>query len=263
MIDIETSTPTAKAITDELLSSDFFNTDECSISTRQPRAIVSDESYEKLTVPWVEPAEDIYQELWQFSHITAGFAGRMLIGGGLLAYGVIHQEILIMIAGMLFLPLVPMLMGIGVGMWTRQWGLAGRASSALAAALVLLFISGIAIGLLSDPPLRYVSSGSTAVSVVISFFVGVAAALASTDDGGRRELIGLAAAAQIAIKPVWLGTALVLGMPVSERLSARSELFTLVLNIASIIIASVLTYLAAGALKNVRARKRHMSTAIQ
>src|SRR5438034_7330970 len=134
VIDIETSTPTAKAVTDALTDAAFFDTSSCSVSTRQPRAIVSSEKFADLTLPWVEPCVDICQELWQFCHVTAGFAGRVAIAGGLLAYGIIHQQLLLMIAGMLFLPLLPILLGIGFGAWTRQWGLAGRAGRAIAVA---------------------------------------------------------------------------------------------------------------------------------
>jgi hypothetical protein len=121
IIDIETSTPLAKKLTDDLMRSEVFDLDNCSVSTRQPRAVVSKERYADITRPWVEPAVDICQELWQFSHITAGFAGRVLIAGGLLAFGIINQQLLLMIAGMLFLPLLPILLGIGFGSWTGQW----------------------------------------------------------------------------------------------------------------------------------------------
>src|SRR6185295_10886119 len=103
-----------------LLAADFFDRSTCSISTRQPRSIVSTEEFAKVTVPWVEPGIDICQELWQFCHVTAGFAGRVLIAGGLLAFGIIHQQLLLMIAGMLFLPLLPIMMGMGFGGWTRD-----------------------------------------------------------------------------------------------------------------------------------------------
>jgi len=42
----------------------------------------------------------------------------------------------------------------------------------------------------------------------MSLALGVAAGLATSDDVGRRELFGLAAATQVAILPVWFGIAL-------------------------------------------------------
>ena len=244
VIDVETSTPTAKAVTGALISAPFFDRADCSVSTRQPRAIISNEKIADLTVPWVEPAADICQELWQFSHITLGFAGRVLISGGLLAFGIIHQQLLLMIAGMLFLPLLPIIMGIGFGAWTRDWGLLGRASLTVTIALLLLVAAGVGVALLSQPPVKYNEFNSLPVSLVISFAVGVAAALANTDDGGRRELIGLAATAQIAVIPVWLGVCAVLGLPLAGGpVDVPFKVMTLLLNILIVIVASLGTYL--------------------
>lgn len=248
VVDLETSTPEAKVIIDALLAAGFFDTATCSVSTRQPRAIVSKEDYSKITVPWVEPAVDIYQELWQFCHVTAGFAGRVLIAGGLLAFGIIHQQLLLMIAGMLFLPLLPIMMGIGFGAWARHWRLAGNALAALIVGLLLVFVSGVLVALVSTPPVKYDEFNSLAVSVTISLAVGVAAALANTDDGGRRELIGLAAAAQVAVIPAWLGTCAVLGVPAtSSPGEVAARIGTLFLNIVVVIVASLATYIALNA----------------
>jgi hypothetical protein len=248
VVDIETSTPNAKAITDAVIAADFFDRSSCSLSTRQPRAILSNEDLSKVTRPWVEPTVDICEELWQFCHVTAGFAGRVLIAGGLLAFGVIHQQLLLMIAGMLFLPLLPIMMGIGFGAWTREWGLAGRAAGAMGAALVLLVAAGVLIALVSTPPVKYNEFNSLAVSLAISFAVGVAAALANTDDGGRRELIGLAATAQIAVIPVWLGVCAVLGVPTTSGPSeVPLKVLTLFLNILVVTGASLITYVVLGA----------------
>jgi hypothetical protein len=79
---------------------------------------------------------------------------------------------------------------------------------------------------------------------LISFAVGIAAGLATADDVGRREMIGLAATAQIAIVPVWLGLGLVLGFPVSDPTPPARRLLSLLLNIAVIITASLLTFAA-------------------
>jgi hypothetical protein len=119
-IDIETSTPKGKHFLDALFQSDFYNRDDFSIAVRQPRAVISGENLRGLTVPLVEPASDIAEELWQFTHITYGFVGRVFIAACLLGYGLIEQKILLIIAGLLFLPLLPLLLAIGFGAWTRQ-----------------------------------------------------------------------------------------------------------------------------------------------
>lgn len=64
--------------------------------------------------------------------------------------------------------------------------------------------------------------------------------MASIDSAGRRELIGLAAEAQFAGYPVWLGIRLVLGFPGAEMMSQR--LVTFLVNLVTLIVVSLLTY---------------------
>jgi len=113
VVDIETSTPKAKLFVDELLKADFFDKNEFSLTLRQPRSIFSDEGLGEITRPLAEPSTDLLEELWQFSHLTYGLAIRVFIAACLLAYGLIQQQILLIIGGLLFLPLLPILLAIG------------------------------------------------------------------------------------------------------------------------------------------------------
>ena len=119
-VDIETSTPKGKRFIDALLKADFYNQKEFTINIRQPRSIISSDSLRELTIPLTEPAPDILEELWQFSHITYGFIGRVLIAAFLMAYGLIEQKILLIIAGLLFLPLLPLLLAVSFGIRTKH-----------------------------------------------------------------------------------------------------------------------------------------------
>lgn len=256
-VDVQTSTPKSKRFLDGLLAADFYDQDEFSIAVRQPRALVSGENIRELTKPLVEPAADIFEELWQFSHITTGFVGRIFIAGCMLAYGLIHQKTLLIIAGLLFLPILPTLLAIGFGGWTRQWKLAGQGLLAFLAATALLVLSGAAVGAASSPPIKYDDFNTLAVGLIISAGVGVAAVLANIDDVGRRELIGLAATAQIAIVPVWFGICAVLGFPSTtpeSEISSRALSFPL--NVLTIIVTSLIVYViykaASGALARVK-----------
>ncbi len=74
VVDLQTSTPKGKRFVDALLAESFFNREEYSIEIRQPRSIISGESLRELTKPLVDPATDILEELWQYSHITFGWA---------------------------------------------------------------------------------------------------------------------------------------------------------------------------------------------
>jgi hypothetical protein len=79
---------------------------------------------------------------------------------------------------------------------------------------------------------------------LISLVVGVAAGLATADDVGRREMIGLAATAQVAIIPVWFGICFVFGFPAFDSTLPSQRLFGLALNIGTLITASAATYAA-------------------
>ena len=186
--------------------------------------------------------------MWQFSHITVGFIGRNFIAACLLAYGLIHQQILLIIAGLLFLQLLPLLLAVGYGAWTGAWKLVGQSFLAFVTAVVLLIAGGAVIAAVTDPPLKYDEFNTMFVGFLISVAVGVAAGLANSDDVGRREFLGLAATAQIAIIPVWFGICFVFGFPNTtsqEEITTRALSFGL--NILTLIAASLATYVLLGA----------------
>ncbi len=248
VVDIQTSTPKAKHFVDGLLQADFYNQEDFSIAVRQPRSIVSGESFRELTKPLVEPATDVFEELWQFSHITIGFVGRIFIAACLLAYGLIHQQTLLIIAGLLFLPLLPLLLAVGFGAWTKQSKLLIQGVAAFLLAIALLTLGGVLIAAVSSPPLKYNEFNPMLVGWLISLAVGVAAGLANVDDVGSRQLIGLAATAQIAIIPVWFGICFVFGFPSTinqDEITNRALGFGL--NVLTIIVASLATYVILGA----------------
>lgn len=149
VVDIETSTPLGKRYIDALLAADFYNREDFTLSIRQPRSIISKTGFRELTRPLVQPASDIFEELWQFSHITVAFVGRVFIAACLLAYGLIEQNTLLIIAGLLFLPLLPLLLGMGFGAWTGKWKLSGQSLLAFTTAIILLILGGMAIGAVS------------------------------------------------------------------------------------------------------------------
>ncbi|HXT61902.1 MAG TPA: hypothetical protein VN696_02595 [Pyrinomonadaceae bacterium] len=243
-LEVETATHLAKAFVEKLTTSSFFNTEEYAITVRQPRSVYSTRSIQSLTRPLVEPTSDLFQELWQFSQITFGFIGRIYLGAVLLAFGLVDYRLLFIIAGLLFIPLLPLMLGIGFSLWTRQWKLLAQSGLALVAATILMAAGGVTVAFFSQPPIRYVEANSLLTGFVVSLVVGVAAGLATSDDVGRREMIGLAATAQVAIVPTWFGLATVLGLPANVAVSAKQRAVSLVINVAGIIIASFVTYAA-------------------
>jgi len=247
-VDIETSTPRGKRFVDALLAADFYNPEDFSLNTRQPRSIISKESLREMTKPLVEPSVDILEELWQFNHVTYGFVGRIFIAACLLAYGLIQQKILLIIAGLLFLPLLPLMLSLSFGAWARNWKLVRHGLLACLTATILLLVGGAAVAAVSDPPIKYDDFNTPLVGFLISLAVGIAAGLANIDDAGRRELIGLAATAQVAILPVWFGICLVFGFPATTGESEiTSRAFSFFINVITIIAASLAVYVLTGA----------------
>lgn len=248
LVDVGTSTPAAKAFIDALVAAPFFDVGEYSIDVRQPRTVVSKEGQREVTRPIVIPETDVLEELWQFSHVTRSFVGRMFIGALLLSYGMMKDNLLLMIAGLLFLPLLPLLLSIGFGALTRQWRLAGQGAFALVVATALIVAGGAVVGYVTGPPLYYNRFSTMLTAAVISAAVGVAAGLATADDVGRRELIGLAATAQVALIPAWLGISLVIGFDPIEVVtqSPAGRMLTFLVIVATIIVTSLVTYAALG-----------------
>ena len=247
-VDVQTSTPTAKAFIDAVMEAPFFDRSEYSIDVRQPRTVVSKEDPKRLTRPIVIPEPDVFEDLWQFSHVTVSFIGRMLIGGLLVSYGMMKDNLLLIIAGLLFLPLLPLMLAISFGLLTGQRRLAGQGAFALAVAVLLIVAGGAIVALITGPPLLFDKFSTMITAVLISTAVGVGAGFATADDVGRRELIGLAATAQVALIPAWLGISLVLGFDPAGALeeTPATRLLTFLVIVATIIAASLITYAALG-----------------
>lgn len=244
-VSFETSTPKAKIFVERLLLSEIYDRDKVWIDVRERRAIINKDPLPDVTYPWVIPGTDVLEDLYQFSHITVGLIGRVFIAACLLSYGLLHQNLLLMIAGMMFIPMLPVLSAIGFGAWVGHWHLSFRALGVLGLTLALLFMGGLLIAAIESPPVRYDEFSSPAAGALISIAVGVAAALANTDDVGRRELIGLPATSQIAIVPAWMGLCAGLGVPASDGSgSVQQHLLSLAINMLCVVVASLVTYVA-------------------
>jgi hypothetical protein len=247
IVEVETSTPAARAFVDALLAAPFYDPRQYALSVREARAVASaHEGPARVTRPFRAPALDVYQELWQFSHVTPSFVGRVLVAGALLAYGMIQDQLLVMAAGLLFLPVLPALLAAGLGARTGEWRLAGRAALALAVAAGLTVLAGAGVALLAAPPLRFQDFPAPLPGFLLSLGIGVAAGLATTDDAGRRELVGLGAASQVALVPAWLGASLVYGLGDGGPALLAERLGAFGVNTATIVAAAAATYAALG-----------------
>lgn len=244
VVEITSSTPHIRGFIQSLVTAPFYEPATYSFAIVHPRAIAAQEGPERETRPFVVPALEIYEDLWQFSHVTLSLAGRVFLAAVLLAYGMIEMNLAMMIAGLLFLPYHHHMLAISFGLGTRKWHLALKGFLALSTSTFLIVAAGAAVAWLSEPPLRFEQFGTLVTSFAIGAVVGIAAALASADDAGRRELIGLAATAHITVLPAWFGIALVFGS--IDMASARERFLGFAVAIGSLLAASWVTFVSIG-----------------
>jgi hypothetical protein len=240
MLSVETSTPKARDFVEGFLSSPALSQAEYSLTSRELRSILDEEPVAALTRPMSEPFPDIIQDLWQLSHLTASYIGRAAAAAILLATGVIEDNPIAIVVAALFLPFLSQVLAISLGVWSRDRRLIWQGLRALLASTAIALAAGAAVGWVQGGPIRFASFKGALSSFAISAVIGTAAGLSSADDAGRRYLIGVAAAVQFAIFPVWLGAALVIGLPASEILEQR--LYAFLVNLATISASALLAY---------------------
>jgi hypothetical protein len=212
-VKIDTTLPLAREFVDQLLSAPFFDPGKYTVSISEPASLITHEPPSRETMPVVTPAVEIFEELWQFSHVTVSHVGRVFLAALLVSYGMIEMHIPLMIAGLLFLPYHHPLLSIGFGLWTREWRLLRQGAWTFLVSTALIVLAGAAMAAFLKPPLEYQKFGTLLTGFVISLIIGTAAAIATSDDAGRKELIGLAATAHLTVLPAWFGISLVFGFP--------------------------------------------------
>ena len=117
---------------------------DCSLTSREVRAIVTDESVADLTRPMSEPFPDIIQDLWQLSHVTASYIGRAAAGAILLATGILENNPIAIVVAALFLPFLSQVLAISFGTWKRDRRLALQGLRGLLTSTVLAIGGGMA-----------------------------------------------------------------------------------------------------------------------
>jgi hypothetical protein len=144
----------------------------------------------------------------------------------------------------LFLPFLSDALAIGYGLWAGDRRLAKQGAAALVLSTIVSVVAGAAMGFLHGGPLAFTEFQAPLVAFGISTVIGVAAGLASADDAGRRYLIGVAAAVQYAVFPVWFGACLANGFPPATVIVERIGAFAI--NIVTITGMAALVYMFAG-----------------
>lgn len=240
VVEIETPTPLARQFLHQLTSLEEFDKGSWIISGRHPQSLITQEDLSKETRPVVTPALEILEDLWQFSHLSVSLVGRVFLSALLLAYGMIELNLPVMIAGLLFLPYHHQMLATAFGACTRSWRLVGQGLWALMLSTVLIIVAAACVAYLTEPPVKFDKFGSLLTGFFIALIVGAAAALASADDAGRRELIGLAATAHITVLPAWFGISLIFGFPEGHVFVERFMAFCI--NVAALTFGAFMVF---------------------
>jgi hypothetical protein len=241
VVSVETSTPKARAFVDALLGSLPLRGVDYSLTSRELRAIVNGDDILDLTRPMSEPFPDVIQDLWQLSHLTVSYLARAAAGAILLATGILDDNPVAIVVAALFLPFLAEVLAISFGLWSRDQRLILRGIKAVAVSTALAFAAGALVAAIQGGPIHFKGFKGPLASLAISAVIGVTAGLSNADDTGRRYLIGVAAAVQLAIFPVWLGAATVLGI-LDDVVWSRLESF--LINLATILLGAMAAYTA-------------------
>lgn len=244
VVEFSTATPHAKAFIEALMTASFYDPQHFRFTVRHPESIFASEPPEQETHPVVRPSTDVYEELWQFTKVTFSLTGRVFLASILLAYGLVEDHLPLIIAGLLFLPYHHHMLGVALGAVLKEYRFLRQALLAFVLSTVLIGLAGACVALFLEPPVKFDEFGTPLSGALLALVIGAAAGLGSIDDAGRRELIGLAATAHIAVFPAWFGLRVVFGFDPSGEWT--KHLLTFFLNVSALTLAAIITYALTG-----------------
>jgi uncharacterized membrane protein len=230
-VSAQTSTPLAKKFADSVLASPWFDSAECTVSSRQLRALVTGTHPREITQPMLEPPINVFEDLWQLSHITVSY----------LAHGMVKNDPVAIVIAALFLPFLSQAVAVGFGMWAGDFSLAKQGIKALIVSTAASVLGGVIVGFLHGPPMLFDNFAAPLSSFALSAVIGVTAGFTTADDAGRRYLIGVAAAVQYGVFPVWFGFCLATSFPQPNITTGRLETFAI--NVGTIMVFALIGYL--------------------
>lgn len=241
---VSVSTPKAKAFVHAVFSHKDFDPETWSITSRELRAIFGRHRTRELTYPMPEPTMDVFEDLWQLTCVTPSYVMRAFAAAMLLAYGMMENNPTAIVVAALFLPFLSVVLALSFGLWAQDRGLARQGAVAILISIVCSVAAGAIVAALHGPPMQFHAFQRPLVSFGICALIGATAGLSCADDTGRRYLIGVAAAVQYAVFPVWFGIALVFGFP--DRSTVWQRLLTLGINGVTIAGTAALSYQLSG-----------------
>lgn len=240
-ISAQTSTPKAKLFTDRVLSAPWYDAKNSSISSRELRALVMGDDPHEITQPMLEPPINIFEDLWQLNHLTISYMARAISGALLLAYGMLENDPITIVVAALFLPFLSQALAISFGIWSGEFRLTLHGLKCLGFSTIVSVAAGMIVVLMHGGPMRYQMFAPPLTSFLISAVIGVTAGIITADDAGRRYMIGVAAAVQYGIFPVWFGFCLIGGFPNAHIVAVRLGAFAI--NVGTIALFGLVGYL--------------------
>ena len=241
IIQVETATPKAKEFIETLMVASFYDPATYSFTVRHPESVFASEPPGKETHPIIRPTTDVYEELWQFTKITVSLVGRVFLSALLLAYGMREGYMPLIIASLLFLPYHHHMLGMALGASIGEWRFFRQSFYAFLVSTLCILAAGVCIGLLLEPPVKFTEFTTTTPlhSFLLSMTIGIAAGLGAIDDAGRRELIGLAATAHIAVYPIWFGLKFIFNFDPDDK--PIESLWVFLMDVATLTLFAAIT----------------------
>ncbi len=239
-VKVKTSTPTARRFVDALLAAPYFDRRTISVSSHDIKALISDAEIADITKPLCIPTVDIFEDLWQNSHITQTFVVKVIAGALLMAYAMFKNDPVLMVGALLFTPFSPLLMGIAFGARAGDRHLIRQATLAFTVGNILTVMGALITASFMKGPLVYNGLGSLLSNFLISVIAGIVAGLTDADDVGRRQMIALAATIPYVKFPVWFGISCVKGFPDGQ--ATGMHLLSFGINIATVLTTTWLVY---------------------
>jgi hypothetical protein len=237
---IKTSSPTARRIVNAVLAAPFYDPAKITLSSHDIRSLLSKDDIVFLTRPFCIPLSDIYQDFWQANHVTFSFVCRVIISAMLLSYAMLKARFVLMIGAMFFTLFSLPLMSFGLAVSLRDTRLMRHSCKAFWVSVVLSVAAAAIVAWAVKGPLLVEDFGTLKGNLFVALASGLVAAVAETDDTGRRQFIAVAAAFPFARFPPWIGISLVLGFPGWHTTLERLSIFGI--NILSMVFITALTY---------------------
>lgn len=184
--------------------------------------------------------EEIYSKAQQFSSFTRAQWGLIAISAAIASYGLILDNLILVIGAMMLAPLLSPFVSAAVSLAVGDRSL--MFDSLKAGSLSALVVLGISVVAVTPLPVTVTSAMEMVVSpglpaLFLSMLVGAAAALTFTT-GLRDQIAGVAVA--IALVPPLAGTGIALRM--TEQFLAVQAAVVALTNIIAVIVAGFLTF---------------------